>query len=217
MYDKLVNVNDNQNQTRKGGNIKMPVEVVACMLADKNSWKRLQFQLILQCAPLFKGYKVACITNVRREDMRNMHLLLNGTGICYRALTFCRDKYLVLLYRPAQLKTYLKQPEVKTFLADYGYEENSLEKVLERLSLRVREHSKNEIEFPHEIGIFLNYPLEDVRGFIEHKGQDSLFCGYWKVYHDPEKAKLTFWTYDKAKDCAVNEFLAGKTIREIVA
>ena len=120
-----------------------------------------------------------------------MHLLLNGTGICYRALTFCRDKYLVLLYRPAQLKTYLKQPEVKTFLADYGYEENSLEKVLERLSLRVREHSKNEIEFPHEIGIFLNYPLEDVRGFIEHKGQDSLFCGYWKVYHDPEKAKLT--------------------------
>lgn len=131
----------------------MPVEVVACMLADKNSWKRLQFQLILQCAPLFKGYKVACITNVRREDMRNMHLLLNGTGICYRALTFCRDKYLVLLYRPAQLKTYLKQPEVKTFLADYGYEENSLEKVLERLSLRVREHSKNEIEFPHEIGI----------------------------------------------------------------
>ena len=186
----------------------MPVEVVACMLADKNSWKRLQFQLILQCAPLFKGYKVACITNVRREDMRNMHLLLNGTGICYRALTFCRDKYLVLLYRPAQLKTYLKQPEVKTFLADYGYEENSLEKVLERLSLRVREHSKNEIEFPHEIGIFLNYPLEDVRGFIEHKGQDSLFCGYWKVYHDPEKAKLTFWTYDKAKDCAVNEFLA---------
>ena len=91
----------------------MPVEVVACMLADKNSWKRLQFQLILQCAPLFKGYKVACITNVRREDMRNMHLLLNGTGICYRALTFCRDKYLVLLYRPAQLKTYLKKPEVK--------------------------------------------------------------------------------------------------------
>ena len=58
MYDKLVNVNDNQNQnqTRKGGNSKMPVEVVACMLADKNSWKRLQFQLILQCAPLFKGY-----------------------------------------------------------------------------------------------------------------------------------------------------------------
>ena len=37
----------------------------------------------------------------------------------------------MLLYRPAQLKTYLKQPEVKTFLADYGYEENSLEKVLE--------------------------------------------------------------------------------------
>ena len=121
----------------------MPVEVVACMLADKNSWKRLQFQLILQCAPLFKGYKVACITNVRREDMRNMHLLLNGTGICYRALTFCRDKYLVLLYRPAQLKTYLKQPEVKTFLADYGYEENSLEKVLERLSLRAREMRLN--------------------------------------------------------------------------
>ena len=89
--------------------------------------------------------------------------------------------------------------------------------IFDQLLNLYKEHSKNEIEFPHEIGIFLNYPLEDVRGFIEHKGQDSLFCGYWKVYHDPEKAKLTFWTYDKAKDCAVNEFLAGKTIREIVA
>ena len=194
----------------------MPVEVVACMLADKNSWKRLQFQLILQCAPLFKGYKVACITNVRREDMRNMHLLLNGTGICYRALTFCRDKYLVLLYRSAQLKTYLKQPEVKTFLADYGYEENSLEKVLERLSLRVREHSKNEIEFPHEIGIFLNYPLEDVRGFIEHKGQDSLFCGYWKVYHNKKEAIKTFESYNRCRDFYTSTFLNGKGILEIM-
>lgn len=195
----------------------MPVEVLACMLADKDSFKRVQFQLILQCAPLFKGYKVACIVNMRREDMRTMHMILDGTGISYRALSYCKGKYLVLLYRQTKLVEYLKKTEVQSFLNSYGYKESSLSKVLERLSRRVQEHSRNHLEFPHEIGIFLNYPLEDVRGFIEHKGQDSLLSGYWKVYHDPEQAKYIFGTYDQAKDCAVNEFLEGKTIREIVA
>lgn len=36
--------------------------------------------------------------------------------------------------------------------------------------------------FPHEIGLFLSYPPEDVRGFIEHKGHESKCEGCWKVY-----------------------------------
>lgn len=36
----------------------MPVEVVAYMLSDQNINRRLQFQLILQCAPLLKGSRL---------------------------------------------------------------------------------------------------------------------------------------------------------------
>ena len=49
--------------------------------------------------------------------------------------------------------------------------------------------------FPHEIGLFLSYPPEDVRGFIEHKGHESKCDGCWKVYGDAERAKKTFRTY----------------------
>ena len=55
-------------------------------------------------------------------------------------------------------------------------------------------------EFPHEIGLLLGYPAADVEGFIENKGQDSLYSGYWKVYDDVEHAKRLFDAYNKCRD-----------------
>lgn len=68
---------------------------------------------------------------------------------------------------------------------------------------------------PHEIGAFLGYPADDVKGFIENRGNRYLMIGYWKVYSDLAKARMIFKEYDRAKDCAVNEFITGKSIREI--
>ena len=50
---------------------------------------------------------------------------------------------------------------------------------------------------------------------IEKDGKDFIMTGYWKVYSNPEKARMIFHEYDRAKDCAVNEYLDGKNIREI--
>lgn len=61
-------------------------------------------------------------------------------------------------------------------------------------------------EFPHEIGIFLGYPIWDVEGFIEHKGQNYKFCGYWKVYQDVEGAKLKFKEYDRIRESALHKY-----------
>ena len=43
-------------------------------------------------------------------------------------------------------------------------------------------------EFPHEVGLFLSYPPEDVKGFIDHRANDFKCAGLWKVYGDEEKA-----------------------------
>ena len=51
--------------------------------------------------------------------------------------------------------------------------------------------------FPHEIGLFLGYPLQDVLGFIENRGQGSKLVGTWKVYGDEEAARRTFARYKK--------------------
>ena len=54
-------------------------------------------------------------------------------------------------------------------------------------------------EFPHEIGIFLGYPLEDVDGFITHQGENCKLCGCWKGYGNVEQARRTFANYEKCR------------------
>ena len=114
-----------------------------------------------------------------------------------------------------ELYEILERTDVRGFLGSYGYEDVEPEKMLERLSKRVCQYSDGEICFPHEIGAFLDYPIDDVKCFIEKDGKDSLFSGYWKVYNNPGRAKMIFWAYDKAKTSAVNEYLIGKSIRDI--
>ena len=193
----------------------MSKEVVSYMLSGMDNMKSLQVQLILQCAPFLKGIKIACILNITEENSRELYEILEGTGIKFKILTRNHGKCLVLLYRRESFSRYLKRTDVREFLGSYGYEDVEPEKMLERLSKRVCQYSDGEICFPHEIGAFLDYPIDDVKCFIEKDGKDSLFSGYWKVYNNPGRAKMIFWAYDKAKTNAVNEYLIGKNIRDI--
>ena len=193
----------------------MSKEVVSYMLSGMDNMKSLQVQLILQCAPFLKGIKIACILNITEENSRELYEILEGTGIKFKILTRNHGKCLVLLYRRESFSRYLKRTDVREFLGSYGYEDVEPEKMLERLSKRVCQYSDGEICFPHEIGAFLDYPIDDVKCFIEKDGKDSLFSGYWKVYNNPGRAKMIFWAYDKAKTSAVNEYLIGKNIRDI--
>ena len=193
----------------------MSKEVVSYMLSGMDNMKSLQVQLILQCAPFLKGIKIACILNITEENSRELYEILEGTGIKFKILTRNHGKCLVFLYRRESFSRYLKRTDVREFLGSYGYEDVETEKMLERLSKRVCQYSDGEICFPHEIGAFLDYPIDDVKCFIEKDGKDSLFSGYWKVYNNPGRAKMIFWAYDKAKTSAVNEYLIGKSIRDI--
>ena len=47
---------------------------------------------------------------------------------------------------------------------------------------------------------FLGYPVEDVRGFIEHQGRDYLCTGYWKVYENLEQKQQLFQRFEYAKE-----------------
>lgn len=194
----------------------MSKEVVSYMLSGMDNMKSLQVQLILQCAPFLKGIKIACILNITEENSRELYEILEGTGIKLKILTRNHGKCLVFLYRHDSFSRYLKRTDVREFLGSYGYEDVEPEKMLERLSKRVCQYSDGEICFPHEIGAFLDYPIDDVKCFMDEDKKEPLLIGYWKVYNHPERARMTFTAYDKAKDNAVNEFLMGKSLREIV-
>lgn len=193
----------------------MPPELVKDMLSDRDVYRRLQFQMVLQCAPLLKGIKAACMMNVNRNEVDQWSVVLADTGIEYKVLMTCNDRCLIIFYREPELKKHLGRREISRFLEKFGYDGPDLEGVLERLTERVRESSGESFGFPHEIGAFLDYPLEDVLGFIQNGGKRYLKTGYWKVYHNPERAEHTFRKYDCAKECAVREFLVGKRLRDI--
>ena len=81
-----------------------------------------------------------------------------------------------------KLEAYLRTEKVKKLMLEFGCSGCTLSKILYSVSGRYREHMEGNGDFPHEIGLLLGYPPEDVIGFIENRGQNPLYIGYWKVY-----------------------------------
>ena len=158
---------------------------------------------------------MSCVITVDSKSYGILRELMDGLGIEYHRLSESGGRCLVLFYRPEELEAYLKRAEVYALICEYGYAAMELPEMLGRLSQRVAEYEEMNLGFPHEIGAFLGYPAGDVRGFIRNGGKDFLMTGYWKVYGNVPAAKMIFNRYDRAKNWAVNEFLTGKSIREI--
>lgn len=77
------------------------------------------------------------------------------------------------------------------------------------------EQGRGKPEYPHEIGLFLGYPVWDVQDFIKYEGKNYLVCGYWKVYHDVDKALATFDRYQRVRNNAIRGVLSGKQLKDI--
>ena len=97
-----------------------------------------------------------------------------------------------------------------------GYESHDLYDVLMVFQGRFRRYQSGKVEFPHEMGILLGYPVEDVQGFIKHKGKNSLYSGYWKVYENvPAKMRL-FQKYDMSKETVIQLVSCGVSIIDVI-
>ena len=72
-----------------------------------------------------------------------------------------------------------------------------------------------EFNCPHELGIFLGFPLNDVMDFMNCKNKKCLSCGYWLVYNNLQEAKETFSMYDKVKEDTVNYILKGDSSHNV--
>ena len=70
-------------------------------------------------------------------------------------------------------------------------------------------------EFPHEIGLFLDYPAADVEAFMTGAAECKL-RGYWKVYCDVEAARERFACYDACRQCMLRMLAAGSTISQLL-
>ena len=74
---------------------------------------------------------------------------------------------------------------------------------------------RSSAEFPHEVGLFLSYPPEDVKGFIENRAANAKCTGVWKVYGDERQARQTFAKYKKCTQVYCERWQSGSGLDKL--
>lgn len=194
----------------------MPGEVILNYLANSSEWDQLCFRVVFQCALVLKGVKASNLVTLPKGMWLYLFNILKDTGISCKVLSSGRDKEVIFLYREEALMHILENEDIREFVGTFGYECMKVGNILQRLRSRYEQFAKKEAKFPHELGVFLEYPLEDVKAFISNEGKNSLLAGYWKVYYNPEKAIRLFESYDEVREYAVIEFMNNKSIRQVI-
>ena len=175
----------------------------------------IELQLAVQCAPLITGLKASNLLNISKTGICRLKEILRDSGISLYLLKKEGDKITALLYDKERLETYFQEGEVKELLFATGYEDVSLRAVLLEFRLRYRTYMESRGHFPHEIGLFLGYPLGDVEGFIVNRGQNCKCCGCWKVYGDEEQALRQFARYRKCHAVYLRLWQAGRSVEQL--
>lgn len=162
----------------------------------------LEKALVAHCSPTLAGLKSASMFNYSftskqylYEQLEACRKTLHSKGVSLHVLKLHDDWALLYVYRKQMVQDELRKKDVFNFLSTYGYETDRIDYCIERLASRIISQNG----FPHEVGLFLGYPLDDVKGFIRHKGKNCRCVGCWKVYCNECEAKKLFAKFDKCK------------------
>ncbi|MBR6337956.1 MAG: DUF3793 family protein [Ruminococcus sp.] len=171
--------------------------------------------LAFHAAPTLMGKKCGSLLSLPADECDRaafeQSIDSSKTAVCFANRG--DERRLVYIYDKALLKATLSGSDVRDFLARYGYEPSwGVAECLDRLCERLTRD-----DFPHEVGVFLGYPLEDVRGFIKNCGQRCKLCGVWKVYGDVDKARAMFECFERCRVCLCRQVEGGVPLRLCVA
>ena len=174
--------------------------------------------VIRQAAPTLAGIKTGSLFPCPCEDkaallaeVRAFNRRYQARGLCLLPLRFTKGKALLYLYRPAALQRDLDSDAAAKLLAGAGYPCGSCGGCVAALVRRMRSSA----EFPHEVGLFLSYPPEDVKGFIDHRANNFKCAGLWKVYGDEEKARSLFEKYRKCTEIYCTLWQSGLKLEQL--
>jgi hypothetical protein len=171
--------------------------------------RRFQSFMEYRLAPVMEGAKPAELIMLcpGLYDLHDTWLhggkeMIEETGLECLTLKERADCACVLVYDKASLSRYLDAEWETPLMRNAGYRQFEEHAYLSRLKDRFADRC------PHEIGLFLGFPYDDVDEFIKNSGRQYLFNGYWKVYCKPDRARTIFHKYDSAKIRAIERFRA---------
>ena len=175
-------------------------------------------QLVRQCAPTLAGIKTGSLFtcpmgswSVLLGQLRSWNGVFRKKGLRLLPLRVKNRRVLLYLYRPKLLARDLQSPEAAELLKSCGYAPLDGTSCLPMLIRRLKYSPK----FPHEIGLFLGYPPEDVRGFMECGARRCKCTGCWKVYGDEAAAVRRFCQYKACTEIYCRQLARGVPIERL--
>ncbi len=171
------------------------------MIKKLDSHTYLENYLLYHLSPVITGVKPAVTLSINTQ--KELHSawqeiglqLVESFGLRARLLRDAKTSIVLYIYDPLYIDEILQDADILAFLQKFDYPTSySLESMIDTLVKRYGIYN-----CPHELGIFLGFPLDDVMDFIHCTNKPCKLCGYWQVYNDLDTAKATFASYDKAK------------------
>lgn len=150
-------------------------------------------------------FAVPCGYEELAGEIRRLNAILVPRGVWLVAIQCGAGRTLMYLYREQALQETLDRSDVQALLAAYGYRDFTIRAALRTL----RDRLEASQDFPHEIGLFLGYPLADVVGFICNGGRNCLCSGCWKAYSNECEARRAFARLNKCKAVYARMFASG--------
>lgn len=183
--------------------------------------KSIEQILLHFTAPTLCDLKPACLFSLSKKEFSKIETQISFLYEQIRMagkdlLLISRNDSLVLffVYDSALLLKSLQGYNQQKYLLSKGYKfDGKLKSVLDELKVRFIENSHT--TFPHEVGLFLGYPIEDVMAFEKYHGENCKFCGTWKVYGNVDEACKKMRAYNKCSSECCKLFEQGIQISKI--
>lgn len=174
--------------------------------------------LVKHCSPTLAGMKTGNLfscsfetENDMKDFVRYWNRQLTKKGLRIVPMRYQNGSALIYVFRPAKLSEDLNNKLAEKLLKERGYCTEKSQLCVIHLIDRICESN----EFPHEIGLFLGYPPQDVYGFIENKEESCKCVGFWKVYSNEDMAQKIFAKYKKCIAVYSEQFEKGRTIEQL--
>ena len=146
--------------------------------------------IVRHCSPTMAGLKTGNLFNCQTEDpeelvagIRQMNRKFVPRGIRLIPVKYREGKAMMYMYRPAKLEADLADQTAREILSARNYPVSDMDRCVAHL-IRCLNHQET---FPHEIGLFLGYPPEDVEKakykFARFKKCTRVYCEAFQKYH----------------------------------
>ena len=176
----------------------------------------LETQLIIQCAPMIAGLKTSNLLKIDSSFEEEVNRLFEGLGFGCILLAHSGSKAVFFLYNRKMLKQHLACISCRKLLKTLGYDRPDQADLIASVQKKYESFTSGSGDFPHELGLLLGYPAEDVEGYLRDRGKNALYTGCWQVYANPEDKILLFESYEEAREKMARMAFRGMNLTQII-